>query len=61
MMRKITIMTTQPPTIILALLVGSNFNALSYVLYSNKDFYNFPSYSNLNWPRRLEEDLYVNL
>ena len=56
MMRKITIMTIQPPTTILALLVGSNFNALSYVLYSNKDFYNFPSYSNLNQPRRLEDD-----
>jgi len=37
-MRRIATMTTQPPTIILDLLVGSNFNALSYVFYSNKAF-----------------------
>jgi len=48
MMRIIAIMTTQPPTIILDLLVGSNFNALSCNPYLNKGFYNFPSYSNLN-------------
>jgi len=38
MMRRITIITIQPPTIILALLVGNKFNTLSYVLFSNKVF-----------------------
>jgi len=38
MMRRIALMTMHPPTIILALLVGSNFNALSYFFIPIEDF-----------------------